>query len=107
MPLVVGLLESYKDCRNTNRNRIAERRRLTTTVPQHRKRLIVGDPDTVARLQRAPLVHRSIRDGYRNRRAHGFAVGVIVSKRRPDPERPGRWIYKYYGEEDLEPSGRP
>ena len=104
MPLVVGVLESYKSRESVNRNKVAWTIEdfYDHGVPQHRKRLIAGDPETIARLQRAPLVHRSIRDvipdlkgeWVRNLVYHG-------GTRRPDPERPGRWIYMQYGDEDA------
>lgn len=103
MPLVVELLESYKSRDSIHRNRIAWTVEdfYNHGVPQHRKRLIAGDPDTVARLRRAPTIHRSIQDVVPEPRGDWIRNLVYQGgTRRPDPERPGKWIYMKYGDED-------
>ena len=104
MPSVVRLMESYKTREHANRNRVAWTLEdfYDHGVPQHRKRLIAGDPETVARLRRAPSIRRSIRDVVAI--PGGDWVRNSVHRggtRRPDPERPGRWIYTEYGMEDA------
>jgi len=104
-PKVIALLESYRALGAPHRTRIAfdvfdfyEH-----GVPQHRRRLIAGSPELVARLRRAPRVHRCVRDVIRNPRgthvrhymryANPRVVGVVDGKT--------KYSYSYYGDDDC------
>jgi DNA (cytosine-5)-methyltransferase 1 len=96
-PMVVKCLESYRAVGAPNRTRIDfdvfdfYRR----GVPQHRRRLIAGSPEIVARLRRAPCVHRSVCDVIAEPR--GTHVRNYVSKApvRPYTVVDGKRVYRY------------
>jgi site-specific DNA-cytosine methylase len=64
MPDVVALLASYRSAHAPFRNRVDYEVLdfYQVGVPQHRRRLVAGSPCVVARLRRAPRVHRCVRD---------------------------------------------
>ena len=70
-------------------------------VPQHRRRLIAGSPEVVARLLRASPWHRSASDVIPRPRGSHIRNYMRTSNGKPDPTGRSRFIYKWYSDEEA------
>lgn len=84
MPDVLELLDEFKAQGSPHRDRIAYHvfDFYELGVPQHRRRVIAGSPCVVARLQRTPRVHRSVKDVIEQPRGTHVKGQVRYTKRR-------------------------
>ena len=96
-PIVMELIESYKNIDAPHRAKIDYEvfNFVNLGVPQPRRRLIAGSATVVARLRRAPRVHRSVRDVITKPRG----THVRNQVRRANNESPkivdGKRVYTY------------
>lgn len=101
-PIVLEYLESLRAPKSPHRNRVAYAvvNFCNYGVPQERRRVIAGSPEVVARLLRIATWRRCITDLIPEPRGTHVRSQMRWSNPKAHPEKPGKWVYKEYTEDD-------
>lgn len=104
-PLVMDCVQSFRAAKAPFRNRIDYEivDFYHHGVPQHRRRLIAGSPEVVARLRRAPRVHRSVSDLVADPRGTHVRNYMRKTNMKPAEIIDGKKVYTYtsFGDDDC------
>lgn len=97
VPAVLELLQEYKAARSPHRSRVDFEvfDFFHHGVPQHRRRLIAGSPELLARLRRAPRVHRCVNDVISEPRGTHVRNYVTWNTWKPPEIVDGKRVYEY------------